>query len=123
MNVFDSSALLAFLQGEPGADLVEAALRAGGACGAANWSEVAQKLQAHGRTWSLARALLLSHDLVVEPVIAEDAEAAARMWRRGAGLSLGDRLCLALGDRLDATIWTADRQWGVGDRIRQVRPA
>ena len=44
MTVLDASALLAFLQGEPGADLVEASLHAGAVCGAANWSEVAQKV-------------------------------------------------------------------------------
>lgn len=123
MNVFDSSALLAFLQGEPGADLVEANLDEASACGAANWSETAQKVRAHGRSWDLARALLLGYGLVVEPVTLEDAERAAHRWRRGAGLSLGDRLCLALGARLDATVWTADRQWGNDDRVRQIRPA
>ena len=44
MNLFDSSALLCFLQGEAGADAVERALADGGLCGAANWSEVAQKV-------------------------------------------------------------------------------
>lgn len=121
MNVFDASALLAFLQGEQGADTVEAGLVAGGACGAANWSEVAQKVRAHGRSWDLARALLLGYPLTIEPVTLEDAEAAARRWQRDSGLSLGDRLCLALADRLDATVWTADQRWGTGNRIRQVR--
>ena len=89
--------------------------------GAANWSETAQALLAHGRDWQLARGLLLSYGLVVEPVNAVDGEWAARRWKRGEGLSLGDRLCLALAERLDATVWTADRQWGVDGRIRQIR--
>jgi len=121
VNVFDASALLTFLQGEPGATEVEQALGDGGACGAANWSEVAQKVRAHGRNWDLARALLASHGVQVAAVTADDAEWAARRWVPGEGLSLADRLCLALADRLDADIWTADQAWGTGGRIRQVR--
>ncbi|MHB1500698.1 MAG: PIN domain-containing protein, partial [Candidatus Dormibacteria bacterium] len=78
MNVFDASALLAFLEGEEGADLVESALGAGGACAAANWSEVNQKILAHARSWELARSLLTSHDLAIEPVTQADAESAAQ---------------------------------------------
>jgi ribonuclease VapC len=121
VNVFDSSALLAFLQGEEGAVHAEEALEVGGACGAANWSEVAQKVRSHGRNWDLAKSLLTSYGLRVEPVAAVDAEWAARRWVRGEGLSLADRLCMALGDRLDAEIWTADQAWGAGGRIRQLR--
>ncbi len=121
MNVFDASALLAFLQGERGAAEVEQALQAGGACGAANWSEVAQKIRAHGRNWDLSRSLLISFGVRVEAVTADDAERAARSWVSGKGLSLADRLCLALGARLDADVWTADQAWGSGGRIRQVR--
>lgn len=121
MNVFDASALLAYLQGGQGADRAEVALTAGGVCGAANWSEVAQKVRAHGRNWDLARALLASYDLRVEVVTAADAEWAARRWARGEGLSLADRLCLALGDRLDADIWTADHAWRAEKRVRDIR--
>lgn len=121
MNVFDASALLAFLQGEEGAATVERELLAGGVCGAANWSEVAQKVMAHGGNWRLAAALLASYPLEVEPVARPDAEAAASSWKRGSGLSLADRLCLALGDRLAATVWTADRGWGRRRGVRHIR--
>ena len=121
MNVVDASALLAFLGGEPGAATVEAALVAGAACGAANWAEVAQKIRSHGRNWVLARALLRSFGTAVEPVTEVDAEWAGQRWRRGEDLSLADRLCLALGERLDAVVWTADQSWGTGDRVRQIR--
>jgi ribonuclease VapC len=121
VNVFDASALLAFLQGEEGSAAVEAGLSAGGTCGTANWSEVAQKIGAHGRDWSLARALLASYDLHLEPVSVADAEQAAVIWTPGTGLSLADRLCLALGQRLDAIVWTADTSWGSNETIRQIR--
>ena len=105
MNVFDASALLTFLQGEQGATEVEQALQGGGACGAAD----------------LSRSLLVSYGVQVEAVTLADAEWAARRWVPGEGLSLADRLCMALGDRLNADIWTADQAWGTGGRIRQVR--
>ena len=121
MNVFDASALLAFLQGEDGSAAVEAGLCAGGTCGTANWSEVAQKIRAHGRDWGLARALLASYGLHLEPVSIADAEQAAVSWAPGSGLSLADRLCLALGRRLDAIVWTADSSWGSSEINRQIR--
>jgi PIN domain nuclease of toxin-antitoxin system len=119
--VLDASALLAFLQDEPGAAAVEEALGQGARCSAANWSEVAQRVLGSDRDWDLVRALLASYDLAVEPVTADDAEWAARRWRRGEGLSLADRLCLALGERNDAPVLTADRSWGHQGRVRQIR--
>lgn len=119
--VLDASALLAFLIGEPGADIVEERLADGALCGAANWSEVAQKVIAAERGWDQARALLLSYGLEIEPVTAEDAELAAGMWQRGSGLSLADRLCLALAQREGADAWTADRAWGKRPGVRHIR--
>ncbi len=121
MNVFDASALLCFLQGESGSDIVERELDAGGACSAANWSEVAQRLLAHRRDWGVARGLLVSFGLRIEPVYADDAELAAKLWRAGSGLSLADRLCLATARRLEATVWTADSAWGASETVRHVR--
>ncbi|GAA2932009.1 PIN domain-containing protein [Microbacterium luteolum] len=121
MTVLDASAVLAFLQGEPGADQVEGVLDEA-VVGAANWAEVAQKVRAAGADWGVASGLLRSYELTIEPVSYADAEAAAAMWKRGSGLSLGDRLCLALARRLDAPVLTADRAWGRSDRIIQLRP-
>ncbi|GLI27648.1 hypothetical protein ARHIZOSPH14_18900 [Agromyces rhizosphaerae] len=123
MSVLDASAVLAFLHGEPGADVVEAELLGDGTCavGAANWSEVAQKVAGRGGDWALARALLESYGTRVEPVTQEDAEHAATRWRAGSGLSLADRLCLALGRRLGADVLTADAAWGADPGIRQIR--
>jgi ribonuclease VapC len=121
VNLFDSSALLCFLQGEYGAAVVEEALDHGGRCSAVNWSETAQKVLGRSGDWELARGLLLSFAVEVEPVLVIDAERAAHLWRRGGGLSLADRLCLATAERLDATIWTADAAWGESPRVRQIR--
>lgn len=121
MSVLDASALLAWLQGEDGADVVEANLDVGARCGAANWSEVAQKVLAAGKDWDLVRALLVSYPLEVEPVLVQDAEWAARRWRRGEALSLADRLCLALAERTGEEALTADASWGEAGRVRQIR--
>jgi PIN domain nuclease of toxin-antitoxin system len=119
--VLDASAVLAFLIGEEGADVVEVALEAGASCSAVNWSEVAQKMLAANRDWGAARGLLASYAIAVEPVHQDDAEWAARRWRRGEGLSLADRCCLALAHRLDTEVLTADAAWGVGAGVRQIR--
>ncbi len=119
--VLDASAILAFLQGEEGADSVEAALIGRPQCGAANWSEVAQKVLAAGRDWEVVRALLVSYGIKIEPVTSGDAEWAARRWTRGEGLSLADRLCLALAEREDTEVLTADLAWGSAGRVRQIR--
>lgn len=121
MNVFDASALLAYLAGELGADAVQARLEVGGVCGAANWAEVAQKVQAAGAHWPDARALLRGFPLTVAPVTIDDAEAAAALWRRGEGLSLADRLCLALAARLGFPAITCDQQWAGRDGVEVVR--
>lgn len=119
--VLDASAILAFLQAEEGADVVEAVLDGDTSCGAANWSEVAQRVLGAGRDWDLVRALLVSYGIAIEPVVAEDAEWAARRWKRGDGLSLADRLCLALAERLDSDVLTADTACGRAGRVRQIR--
>jgi PIN domain nuclease of toxin-antitoxin system len=121
VNLFDASALLCFLSAEKGHEIVERELDKGGRCSAANWSEVAQKLLAHSRDWNLAKSLLLSYGIEIEPVTAADAESAARLWKRGQGLSLADRVCLATAERLDATVWTADQAWGNKGRVNQIR--
>ena len=121
MNVLDASALLAFLQREDGWSRVETCLEAGAACSTVNWSEVAQKVLAADRDWRSASALLASYELSLEPVTSADAEWAARRWRRGENLSLADRLCLALGERLEAEVWSADRAWARYPRVSLVR--
>jgi ribonuclease VapC len=63
----------------------------------------------------------LSYDIVLEPVTMDDAERSARRWRKGDGLSIADRLCLALAERSEVDAWTADATWGNAAGIRQIR--
>ncbi len=89
--------------------------------GAANWSETARVVTRAGRDWDLARALLLGFGVEVEPVTETDAEVAAVGYPGDAGLALGDRLCLALAERLDAPVLTADRAWEGHARVELFR--
>jgi ribonuclease VapC len=80
--VLDASAILAFLQGETGSQMVEDSMGDSPICGAANWSEVAQKVRGAGRDWELVRALLVSYDVRVEPVTADTTWGAGSRIRR-----------------------------------------
>ena len=120
MPVLDASVLLSFLKGEEGSEEAEGLLSTG-KVSAANWSEVAQKIKFFGGDWAVTESLLKDYGLEVVPVLEEDAVYAADIWRKGAGLSLGDRLCLALGARLGDIVVTADRAWGQSEGVRQLR--
>lgn len=119
MIVLDASAALAYLQGERGAAEVESRL-AGSRMGAANLSEVLARMGA-GIEASVAEALLAARGVTVEPVTTEDARRAAALQATRPDLSLGDRLCLALADRLDVDALTADRAWGSSSGVIQIR--
>ncbi|MER3388600.1 MAG: PIN domain-containing protein [Microcella sp.] len=116
----DSSALLAYLQGESSAGTVREHLEKGGVVSAANWSEVAQKMSRR-HSWSIGRSLLLSFPLQISPVTVDEAEAAAAMWEPSTPLSLADRLCLSLADRLELPALSADRAWFDLPRVIAVR--
>ncbi|MDR2896352.1 MAG: hypothetical protein LBV30_06850 [Propionibacteriaceae bacterium] len=80
-----------------------------------------QKILHHGDDWLAMRQLLDAYDLVVEPVKRSDAEWAAEFWLTHRDLSLGDRLCLALANRLGVVALTADQAWGSDEGIQQIR--
>jgi ribonuclease VapC len=123
--VLDSSALLALLQGEPGGDVVQGLLETA-AISSVNWSEVTQK----ALDWQ-AEVEEIRHDLEalgleILPFTAVVAETTARLRpaTRQAGLSLGDRSCLALAAVLGLPAITCDRVWpdlGLPIEIRVVR--
>lgn len=124
-TVLDASAVLAFLQEEPGSDIV-AGLIAGAVISAVNLSEVVAKLTEKGLDATAVEAVLgsLGLDVVAFDTTLAVAAGLLRAETRAAGLSLGDRACLALARRRGATALTADRAWvrlAHGVRVRLVR--
>ena len=120
--VLDASALLVLLNGEPGtAVVVEALPRA--VIGAVNISEVVARLADGGMPGLAIQETIEELRLDVMPFDAELALTAGllRPLTRSAGLSLGDRACLALGMRLRLPVLTADRIWAGLDLDVEVR--
>ncbi len=129
--VLDASALLAYLREEPGADMVTDTIADGAIISAVNLAEVLSRSADRGAdpaklAATLAEGGLLDGAITVEPFTAADAIGTARLrpLTRDAGLSLGDRACLALARRLDDPAMTADTAWqGVphGVELHQIR--
>lgn len=117
-SVLDTSALLAYLHGEPGADRVGEILEQTSVMSAVNWAEtlswfvardqdpvtIIQTLEARG---------LLGGLLEILPMTEDDALNIAKLrpLTKAYGLSLGDRACLGLGLRLGIPVLTTDRVW------------
>ena len=110
--VFDSSALLAVIFQEDGAEVGVRRL-SGGIVSAVNASEVIARLVDFGTSGEDARNALLNFGLEIRPFDTVLAVAAGqlRAATREKGLSLGDRACVALAIREQAGIVTADRTW------------
>jgi PIN domain nuclease of toxin-antitoxin system len=123
--VLDASALLCLIHREAGWEAVSASLPRS-RIGAVNLGEVVARLSEHGVTPSAIDEALRLLDLRVVDFDAEQARASGllRQATRAAGLSLGDRACLALAAKFDATALTADRAWRgleVGVKIELIR--
>jgi ribonuclease VapC len=110
--VLDASALLAYLQDEPGSEHVEKVLDHA-AISTVNLAEVLTiALHRRGESPSVLQPQLLALGIQPFDFTAEDSVEVARLWpkTRRQGLSLGDRACLALGKRLGAKVLNAERQ-------------
>lgn len=123
--VLDTSAVLAWIRDEPGGVVVDPYLP-DAVMSSLNWSETAQKIAQHGADARQTMIRLHALGVQVEPFTAEDALIAAELWpvTRAAGLSLGDRGCLAVGRRLDLTVLTADKAWetlGLDVEVKLIR--
>jgi PIN domain nuclease of toxin-antitoxin system len=123
--LLDSSAILALLYQEPGADRVDAE-RKHAAIGTVNWAEVATTLFEDGMQDDMVRNTLIGLNLTIVPFTDLMAYEAGRLrpLTRAIGLSLGDRACLATARVLDIPVLTADRIWlqaAVGVQVECIR--
>lgn len=123
--VLDTSAVLAALWGEPGAERVAPHLP-GAAISAVNMAELRSKLVDRGAGADQVAEVVESLGLSVRGFDADQAGVCGELRRttRAAGLSLADRACLALGLAQDLTVITADRAWltlDVGARVEVIR--
>jgi PIN domain nuclease of toxin-antitoxin system len=111
--ILDASALLAFLLAEPGKERVADALMTGATMTTVNFAEVAAKYVLRGAK-AQAATLVDRLPVTLVPVDTDLALRSALMAdiTRTIGASLGDRICLALGQRTGQTILTADTGWG-----------
>ena len=123
--MLDASAVLALLAEEPGADEVEAILD-GAVMSTVNLSEVLQKSEQHGIHTEGLEYDMEALGVEFRPFDVSQARTSAEIWSKvpRAGLSLGDRACLALARTIDGTAITTDRRWSApkhGVRVRVVR--
>ena len=110
--VLDASALLAALLDEPGRDKVDAEIN-GAHMSTVNLSEVVAHFARLGATGAEIDALLADLPVAYVPPdrqLAIDAGLLRPVGDR-AGLSLGDRMCLALGRTMRSRVLTVDRKW------------
>ncbi|MBW8783833.1 MAG: type II toxin-antitoxin system VapC family toxin [Novosphingobium sp.] len=125
--VVDASAILAVLNDESGQDVVIERLDEA-AISVVNLAEVIAALIAKGKTEGQARMAMRALGCAV---VEADEELGIdtgilRKLTQPAGLSLGDRFCLALARRLGVAVLTADQSWSrvadaCGVQVRQIR--
>lgn len=112
--VLDTSALLAWIQSEPGSDYVAKHLEAACLLSTVNLVELTTKLvdENHTNADKIGQNLR-TLGVHIEPLNEQQAIAAAMLRKvtRAKGLSLGDRVCLALAIEKQAIVLTADAAW------------
>lgn len=117
-SVLDASAALALLNDEDGGEVVSNAIADGAAISVVNLAEVLSKVAERGGDPAEAAAELRKAEgakraLMIEPLTAADCVAVARLRpiTKQRGLSLADRACLALAERLGIPALTTDEAW------------
>jgi ribonuclease VapC len=124
--VLDASALLALLNEEEGAELVQECLPQA-IISTVNLAEVVTRLAAIGMPEAEIRETLGILGLEVIPLDEEQAFQIGLIYpkTKSLGLSLGDRACLTLAGARGVPAVTADRAWGklpdLGTSIKLVR--
>ncbi|OJW53439.1 MAG: hypothetical protein BGO67_01700 [Alphaproteobacteria bacterium 41-28] len=110
--VLDASAILALIQEEPGAEVIRPLLKQSmmSAVNVAETLTSLQKVEMDPEEGMEYLSILISQIVDFDTDQAIDA---ARLYPhvKHKGLSLGDRACLALGKKFQATIYTADKIW------------
>ena len=117
--VLDSSAVIALLLQEPGHDKVAAHL-SDPRMSAVNLSEVIGHFVRGGLSSSDVSAMLRPLAITIADADEQAAQRAGelRAITSDAGLSLGDRFCIALALRDRVPVLTGDRQWAtIADKI------
>jgi len=112
MKVLDSSALLAFLFREEGAELVAKTIDQS-CMSAVNLCEVIGRFTREGHDHEKVSRRIATSSIEIVPFGVADASLAASLvpTTRHLGLSLGDRACLALAMSRKLPALTADRVW------------
>jgi PIN domain nuclease of toxin-antitoxin system len=110
MRVVDASAIMAHMLDEPGGAVALASF-VGARVSSVNAAEVYTKFAKAGVAPDQTAGRLARMGLTVIEASEHHARLAAALQDR-AGLSLGDRFCIALGQALGWPVLTADRIWG-----------
>lgn len=124
IHVLDASTLLAVSKGERGADFVLDLINTKECViSSVNMAEVGARLldlglPAHELGRGIAQFSVDVIDFTQEQALAS---AALRSITKSAGLSLGDRACLALAKLMDGTAVTSDRAWLDIAEITQIK--
>jgi len=124
-RVVDSSVVLAFLLGELTSTEAEPWLT-GASISTVNLSEIVAKLTDRGMSAEDIADTVADLNLEVRPFDQAQAERAGllRSRTKEAGLSLGDRACLALAIDIGGGVATADKAWAkldIGIQIELIR--
>jgi PIN domain nuclease of toxin-antitoxin system len=125
--VLDASALLALIKDEAGADVVARAAGSDDATiSAVNYTETLQKAARAGVAVEDVDVALEGLGITVSPFGRLDARLTASFYRHQSGLSLADRVCLALARSLSSIAFTADQAWenwadDLGVAVRVIR--
>jgi len=110
--VLDASALLSLVNKEPGWEVVARhVVNQDATISAVNYSEVLQKAARLGVVVEDIDAHLDRLAITISPFSRLDARLAGSFYRHRSGLSLADRVCLALARSISSPVCTADHLW------------